>query len=509
MCGWRGRGRSTYRVPMVTVVSASHIAWWNGSRHVLVRDGHVVVDGPRIVGVGPGPGPGPELTGERFDLGEALLMPGLIDLDALTDIDHLILDNWLDPVDARAATGAAAYWAGDPQPALTAEQREVMRRFALAQLALHGITSYMPIAAEVHTGWAEDVEDLRRMGEISREIGLRGWIGPSYRSSVIADGGEGRRQAVVDEERGWAGLRDAVAFAQELRELEHSGGEDADLLHPVLLPCRIETVTEEILRASAQEAARLGIPVRLHCLQQLFERELLAERDGATPLELLERTGLLGGHLLIPHGLYIDRHPAVHGEDRGDLGRLAAAGVSIIHCPLTTFRYGDVLDSVARYQDAGVGLCLGTDSFPPDLLRGMDVGVHAGRILHGRDSVSLARYLEAATIGGAQALRRPDLGRIAEGATADLVAFRLDDFRTGVLEDPLRTLVFNASARTAQFSMVGGRPVVRDGELPGMDLSALRREAQEVFDTMREAYTRRDARGRSMQELFEPVLPPA
>src|SRR3712207_9012531 len=53
--------------------------------------------------------------------------------------------------------------------------------YALAQLALHGITTYMPIASEIHSSWAESFEELVDMAETSRRMGLRGYLGPAYR----------------------------------------------------------------------------------------------------------------------------------------------------------------------------------------------------------------------------------------------------------------------------------------------------------------------------------------
>lgn len=481
----------------VTTLTADHILADTPDGRRWLRAGHVAWDGPTIVSVGPGRGP----AGERVDLGEAVVVPGLIDLDALADIDHLVLDNAHAPEHARSLTGSSDYWRADPQDALDPAQRSTMREFALTQLALHGITTFMPIAAEVHTGWAETADDLRTVAEHGRRLGLRGYLGPSYRSAVVAHGADDGRELVVDEARGEEGFAQALAFA------EWAARQETDLIHPALLPCRIESLSESLLRRTAEAAGRLGVPVRLHCLQQLWERELVLERSGTTPLGLLERTGLLGRHLLIPHGLYLDRHPLVHGEDRGDLAALVEAGVSVIHCPLTSFRYGSMLDSVARYQDAGLTVALGTDSFPPDLVRGMDVGLHAHRLQHGSSGLTLGRLLRAAGPGGAAALRRPDLGRLAVGATADLSAFSLADVRTGVVEDPWRTLVYNGSARDVLHTVVAGRTVVEGGTLPGVDLEDLRRRAQEVFEVMRAAYTGRDRQHRPTDVLFPPTAP--
>lgn len=241
----------------------------------------------------------------------------------------------------------------------------------------------------------------------------------------------------------------------------------------------------------------------------MAERDLVQELHGTTSLRLLARTGLLDTRLLVPHGIVTDRHPDVHGEDRGDLAALAAAGVSVIHCPQTSLRYGQVLHSFDAYRRAGINLCLGTDSFPPDLIRGMDTGVHLAKVVDGRlDAAPAEHYVEAATLGGARALRRTDLGRLEPGAQADLVAFRLDDIRDGVQDDPVRTFLLNGTARQATHSVVAGRPVMTDGRIPGTDLPNLRRRAQTLFETMRAAYGERDLRRRGAGELFPPTFPP-
>ncbi|MEV6103750.1 chlorohydrolase family protein [Streptomyces sp. NPDC051940] len=479
---------------------AAHVLAYQNGGHVLLRDGEVVWEDDTLVHVGPRYD-GPPVDVDR-DLGEALVLPGLIDLDALTDIDHLVLDSWASP-----EHGPGLQWSRDyfdrSRDVFTAEERAFVREYALTQLALHGITTYMPIASEVHSAWAETYDDLRAMADVSRRLGLRGYLGPSYRSGVNVVHADGRRGVAFDEERGRAGLRDAERF------LEYACALGDPLVNGALLPCRIETLTPDLMQATAALALRRDVPVRLHCLQGTLERQLVREAHGCTPLELLARTGLLGTRLVVPHGIVLDVHPGVHGEDRGDLAVLARAGVSVVHCPQTSLRYGDVLHSFGRYRRAGINLALGTDSFPPDLIRGMDMGVHLAKVVDGSaDAAPAEAYVEAATLGGARALGRTDLGRIEPGAQADLVAFRLDDLRDGVLDDPVRTLLLNGTARQAAHSVVAGRRVLVDGRIPGVDTDALRRRAQALFGKMRTAYGERDVQGRGADELFPPTFPP-
>ncbi|MGF6833092.1 8-oxoguanine deaminase [Paenarthrobacter sp. TE4293] len=482
---------------MPTKVTARYVLGHHNGRHVLLEDACVVYSGDTIDYVGHDYS---EPVDEERHLGEALLMPGLIDLDALTDIDHLILDSWAGPDQAKGHQWSEDYFRNRRANVFTADERQQVREYALIQLVLHGITTYMPIASEVHSEWAEPFEELVGMANTSRRLGLRAYLGPAYRSGVNVVLENGDRSVMFDAGRGREGLADALRF------LDHATELDDPLVNGVLLPCRIETLDIELLKETAAASTERDALVRLHSLQGLVERELILDWHGVAPLELLDQVGLLNERLLIPHATYIDRNPAVFGEDRGDLARLADSGASIIHCPLTSMRYGSTLDSFTAYKEAGINISLGTDSFPPDLIRGMDAGVQLAKILAGsNDAGDVAGYFDAATLGGAQALRRPDLGRLEPGATADLVAFSLGDIRDGVHEDPLRTLLLNGTARQAVLSVVAGRTIMTEGRIAGVDLEYWRSRGQELFETMRRAYTARDIRNRPADELFPPV----
>lgn len=484
---------------MRTRIQADHVLGFKDGGHALIPQGQVVYENDQIIYVGTDfQGP----VDESIDLGSSLVMPGLIDLDALTDIDHLIIDSWHSKETAPGLTWSEDYFNNRRHHVFTAEERQTVREYALAQLALHGITTYMPIASEVHSDWAESFEDFVGMAETSRRIGLRGYLGPAYRSGVSIVKDDGERSVAFDEELGRQGLSDALRFLDHVDELNDP------LVSGVLLPCRIETLTPALMEATAKAAAERNSLVRLHSLQGLVERHMILKNHGMTPLDLLDKTGLLNDRLLIPHGIFIDQDPAVDGQDNGDLERLAASGASIIHCPQTIFRYGMVLRSFGKYLKAGVNMCLGTDSFPPDLIRGMDTGVHVAKIVDGAaDAAPAERYVEAATLGGARALRREDLGKLEVGAQADIVAFSLSDFRDGVHADPIRTLLLNSTARALTYSVVAGRTVVKDGQLPGIDVAALHEKAQALFDRMREAYSERDFLRRKPDVLFPSTFP--
>lgn len=486
---------------MITRLSAKHVLTFDGGSHVLLTDGEVVVEDDRIIHVGHGyHGP----VDEHRDFGQSLIAPGLIDLDALTDIDHAIFDSWPTDETAPGMQWSEDYFHNRRHDVFSAAQRQAVRKFALAQLALHGVTTYMPIASEIHSGWAETFEEFEGMARTSIDLGLRGFLGPAYRSGINVTDNSGQRVILFDEQEGRKGLADAVRFLDYADELAHP------LITGVLLPCRIETLSDELMRKTAEVGKERNALVRLHCLQQPAEEGFLAKLTGRTVLEQLLDTGLLDTRLLIPHGVEIDGMDPRSSAPGGPLDVLARHNVSIIHCPLTSFHYAGMLKSFDSFAAAGINMCLGTDSFPPDLIKGIDVGTHLARIAEGRkDAGKVSDFFNAATLGGAKALGRDDLGRLQPGAQADIMVASLADFRDGAVEDPLRTLIMNGSARNVTDTYVAGRPVVVDGTLPGVDLAELRAEGQRLFDQMVEAYSERDYRRREASELFPGVYAPA
>jgi len=152
-----------------------------------------------------------------------------------------------------------------------------------------------------------------------------------------------------------------------------------------------------------------------------------------------------------------------------------------------------------------VNVALGTDTFPPDMIRVMDYGWNLNKHADGHQSHGTAAdFYRAATLDGAKALGRDDLGRLAPGAKADITVVDLSPLRTGPIDDPIRTLLYNTSGAHVRTVVVDGRVVVRDGAIPGLDAEAMRRRAQAYFERMRAAYSERDHLRRPPDALFPP-----
>ena len=163
-----------------------------------------------------------------------------------------------------------------------------------------------------------------------------------------------------------------------------------------------------------------------------------------------------------------------------EIEAVAAAGASVVHCPESNLKLASGFCPVDALLRAGVPLGLGTDGAASnndlDLLGEARTAALLAKGVSGRaDALPAAQALEMATLGGAQALGLADeIGSLEPGKQADLIALRIDELESQPLFDPLSHLVYAASRRQVTQAWVAGVRRLRDGELPGVDLGALR-----------------------------------
>lgn len=478
--------------PHTTIaLKSSCVVGFDGTQHVLWRDGEVVFQGSHIVFVGRGySGP----VDQWIDYGNALIGPGFIDLDALGDLDStvLTLDNGDEPNMGRM--WSEAYLAAGPQESYSAEEEVFKYRYAFTQLIRNGITTAMPITSMYYREWAETYDEFAAVAGVAAELGLRTYLGPCYMSGMSYWRADGTLGHHWDEARGLAGLDAAERFFTDFE------GAHAGLIRGALLPDRIQTCTPALLQRTAALSRELNAPVRLHCCQGLDEVAMVKHLHGASPLAWLEQLGLLTPRSVLPHGIYTD--------GLSDLQRLAQSGASVVHCPVVFARDGEALQSFGRYQAQGINLALGTDTWPADLLDNMRQGLNIARLMEGGNTLTSALDMyNAATLGGAKALGRDDIGRLAPGAKADITVFSLRGMHLGPLFDPLKNLVLAGRGDDCIASYIDGRCVMHDGQVQGVDYPTLQQQAQRQFATLMRSHSVRAAGQPDWKTLFKPAIP--
>lgn len=473
-----------------TLLTAAWVLGHRDDGHRLVSNGEVVIDGGEVIFIGT------DFPGEvarRIDFGNALVSPGFIDLDALSDLDTTILGIDNHPGWAKGRVWPRSYVEAGPYEMYSADELAFQKRFAFGQLLLNGITTAAPIASLFYREWGETVAEFDAAAEAAGELGLRVYLSPAYRAGGMVLEAPGQMEPLFDEERGMRGLRAAVDY------IGRQTGRFDGLVRGLLAPDRVETCTVELLRQTQAAAAELGCKIRLHMAQSAMEVETVRKLHGSTAPAWLARAGMLNDRVIAPHGT---------NTTEGDLSLYAEHGVSIVHCALVSARSGGTLNSFSKCRECGINIAMGTDTAPADMLMNLLVGLITCRINdRAPDHVRSADLFDAATLGGAKALGRDDLGRLQPGARADIAVFGLDDAVMAPSVDPITTLVIGGSGKVTQAVFVDGRLSMRCGEVAGIDMAAARQRAQRQFDGLIAKYPERSWNHPPVSEIFRPSYP--
>jgi len=483
-----------------TLVRGGWVVGFGGRTHTLIRDGVVVFEGGRILHVG-----------ERFDgrvdreidARGRLVMPGFIDAHVHTGhraSHRLITDTgrreyFGQPFLEIAVPRAGARVGGDPRylrpdESGADEGTRLHARFTVAELLRNGTTTFMEFGSQLRVQEA-------LLAEVTA-LGLRAYLGPGYDSGRWTGDAHGRLARALDEAAGRREFEAACAFIRRV------DGACDGRVRGLLVPREVETTSLDLLRATRQAAADLRVPITTHAAYNVLEFFWIVTEHRMTPVELLESVGLLGPDLTLGHGnLPAERYDFFSGGH--DLELMARHGVSISHCPVNIARRGRTLDSWARYRAAGINIALGSDTYPRDPIMGMRTASYFGKATsRSVFAASAAEVFEAATLGGARALGRDDLGRLAPGARADLVVVNLsggDSLRYGPVRDPIKALVECGIGDDVETVIVDGVVRMAQRRIPGVDLADLRARAQAAAEDVWSRVGEWEPLGRTADEM--------
>ena len=234
----------------------------------------------------------------------------------------------------------------------------------------------------------------------------------------------------------------------------------------------------------------------------------MVRRHGTTSIRHASDIGILGPTTVIGHAILPDSHSWIRWHTKDDIRLLGEAGCSVAHCPTPFARYGIILESFGDYVRAGVNMAMGTDTTPHNMLEEIrKAGTFARIASRHVNNVSTGMLLNAATVAGAKALMRDDIGRLAVGAQADIVLVDVNHPDMMPARDPLRSLVFHAADRAVKDVYVAGRKVVSDGKVTTLDHAAACASLAEAQAKMMQLTPQRDYLKRSADEIAPLSLP--
>jgi cytosine/adenosine deaminase-related metal-dependent hydrolase len=468
-------------------LNASHIIAYQNGGHRYLRDGVIVWEDTDIVHVGP------SFDGEvdqTIDGSGKIVTPGFINTHT-----HLY-ESPLDKSFVEDRGNRQFYLSGlfEYLPARSGAADDdaagACLAFSMAELLQTGTTTVLEIGSKPE--WA--VEEAGR-------VGMRLYMGPSYRSGRwYTDDGRTVKYA-WDEE---AGLRN---FDRAVKFIEANEGAQNGRIRGFLSPAQVDTCTEDLLIRSRDAAKSLGVPLALHTSQSVNEFQEMIQRHGKTPIEWLHDIGYLGENVILGHCIVLapGSWTNYHGDD---IGILADTGTNVAHCVWVFARRGIVMESFARYLERGVNMTLGTDTAPQSMIEGMRWTAIASKWVDRRTEIATAAdVFYAATLNGAKALGRDDLGRIAPGAKADLLIWDSQTITMAPMRDPIKNIVYSAQAEDLRDVVIDGEFRMRDRIIPGVDPAALAAELQVSAERMWSRMTESDWAGRTVDQLSPQSFP--
>ena len=343
---------------------------------------------------------------------------------------------------------------------LTPDDVFVSTQLALTELLLSGCTT----SSDHHYLWPNGAR-LDDQFAAAATVGVRFHGARGSMSLGESKGGLPPDRVTEDEE---AILRDS----RRVVETFHDPGRFA-LRRVVLAPCSPFSVTPELMRQSALLARSFGPAMNVHLHTHLAEtkdeEEFCLQRFGYRPGDFAEHLGWTGDDVWHAHCVHLNQ-PEVELFGRTHTG--------VAHCPTSNMRLASGIAPVRGMRDAGVPVGLGVDGSASNdgshLLNEVRQCLLLQRVMGNPLAMTAREALEIATLGGAAVLGRDDIGCLAPGMAADVIAFDLDDIwhAGGAVHDPVAALVF-CQPQGVNFALVNGRLLVQDGVPVHLDVPAV------------------------------------
>jgi 8-oxoguanine deaminase len=425
--------------------------------------GGLVVGEQQIVELVP-KGSSPTVSSDRvFDASRHVVLPGLI------NTHHHFYQTLTRAV--PAACGKELFdwlkvlydiWAN-----LSPAHIETSSRLALAELLLSGCTT----ASDHHYVFPSGLEhaiDLQI--EEANKLGMRVTLTRGSMSLSVEDGGLPPKSVVQDEES-------ILADSERLIEKYHQST-PGSMVQLTLAPCSPFSVSETLMVETARLARRYGVRLHTHLAETHDETNYCIDLFGVRPVDYLERVGWLANDVWLAHGIQFE--PA-------EIVRLGAAGVGVSHCPSSNMVLASGICSTLDLEAAGCPVGLGVDGSASNdcsnLMQEVRQALLLQRLKYGAGRVCHRDALRWGTKGSARCLGRDDIGEISHGKQADLALFKLDELRFSGTGDPLAALVM-CGAHKADYVMIAGEWMVKEGEIPDLDLERLIEEHSSLAKTL-------------------------
>src|SRR6266481_117031 len=408
------------------IVTGGAVVTMNAERRII-EDGAVAVKGDAIVAVGPRAAVEAKYSGaQTVDAKGKLVLPGLINghthvpMTLLRGLkDDVTLEEWLTkaifPAEAKNVNEEFVRWG---------------TRLAAAEQIRGGVTTFVDMY------YFEDA-----IAEETKAADMRGVLGETILDFPAPDNKSNAAMLEYTEKflKRWQG--------------------DA-LIHAAVSPHSIYTDSEKTLKDSAALARKYNAPILIHVGETKKELNDSREKNGTTPVQYLDKLGILGPDVLAAHCVWVDET---------DRKILAQRQVGCVHNPSSNMMLASGVAPVIEERAAGVAVGLGTDgpagsNNDLNMMEEMDLAAKLQKVtrmdpraLGARDAV------EMATIEGARALHlEKEIGSLEPGKKADFIVLGLDAPHAVPMFDVYAQIVYALKASDVEMVVIGGRIVMRE-----------------------------------------------
>jgi len=418
------------------ILGGGLVVTMDGTR-AIYDDGAVAIKGDAIVAVGPrGEVEARYAAGETIDARGKLVMPGFINGHTHVPMtlfrglhDDVTLDDWLRkyifPAEAKNVTEEFVRWG---------------TRLAAAEQIRAGVTTF----ADMY--YFEDA-----VAEETKAAGMRGVLGETFIDFPAPDN------------------KNAAAMLSYTETFLKKWQGDP-LIHASVAPHSIYTCSRKTLEDTSALARKYHAPILIHVSEMKKEWEDSEKQNGMSPVQYLEKVGVLGPDVVAAHCIFVDAT---------DWKTLAERHVGCVHNPSSNMMLASGVSPVPEMRAAGVRVGLGTDgpagsNNDLDLMEEMDLAAKLAKITK-MDPLALnaKAVVEMATIDGARALHlEKETGSLEAGKKADLILITLDHPNAVPMYDVYAQLAYALKASDVETVIIGGRVVMRDRKLLTVDEAA-------------------------------------
>ena len=437
--------------------NAEHILTMDDARRellgadVLIRDGEIAAIGQDLA-----------TTGEILDAAGCVVTPGLVNTHhhlyqtltrAVPGGQNALLFGWLKTL--------YPIWAK-----FTPDHMFVSAQVGLAELALSGCT-----LSSDHLYLYPNGTKIDDTIYAAAEIGLRFQPTRGAMSIGKSNGGLPPDRLVENE---------AAILEDCIRVIDRFHGTGASSMCRVgIAPCSPFSVSRDLMRDAAVLARDKTVMLHTHLAENDQDIAYSLETFGCRPGQYVQDLEWVGSNVWLAHCVKLDQ---------SEIDLFAATRTGVAHCPCSNCRLGSGIAPIRAMRDRGVPVGLGVDGSASNdagnLMAEARQAMLLQRVANGADAMSAREALEIATRGGADILGRPECGRIAVGARADIAIWDVRGIESAGSWDPAALLL--AGPTTVRDLVVEGRRVVRGGQICTIDLPALIAKQNKLAHALRD-----------------------